>query len=475
MRSALFSLLFVLLSASAWAQQVTLRGRVVDAETGETLPYVAIFAAAGRGTLTNTDGEFRLSVSPEDVLTISYVGYEKQKLKASEVPMEVRLKPFERMLGEVVVKPVDEKDILKQVIRNLKKDYSSHKADRQGYFVRTLMRNRADSYLIESFMGANSAVNLREEETFSGIYGKNAAGDSSRMGLGFTNIQHLTEVAPRTSASWYWREAIKPLSSVAMARKYYDIEVETLFGSEGEKLYRINFQWNKKHENTLGGRRYLTGTAFVDAETHRLLRFEGKVGNAYYTYNLFWRQANAIKFQIGYDYTHGFAAVNNLAIEGGNDWMQYRILMFGIQADSLVAAGGGFVDNNIVEAVKNAGYDSTLWDKYDIVKRTREEERIAFGNLSTDSLSILATAPPAQETKKESRPQKREETKKVFHFPEAFRPLMERLNAFAGTIPQEKVFVHMDNTSYQLGDTIWFTAYTRQTNTGKRSDVSGVL
>ena len=57
----------------------------------------------------------------------------------------------------------------------------------------------------------------------------------------------------------------------------------------------------------------------------------------------------------------------------------------------------------------------------------------------------------------------------------AFRPLTDRLNAFGQTIPQEKVYVHMDNTSYMIGDTIWFTAYTRQTNTGKPSDVSGVL
>ncbi|MBO7346918.1 MAG: hypothetical protein J6U46_00485, partial [Bacteroidaceae bacterium] len=57
----------------------------------------------------------------------------------------------------------------------------------------------------------------------------------------------------------------------------------------------------------------------------------------------------------------------------------------------------------------------------------------------------------------------------------AFRPLTDRLVAFGQTIPQEKVYVHMDNTSYQIGDTIWFTAYTRQTNTGRPSDVSGVL
>lgn len=60
-------------------------------------------------------------------------------------------------------------------------------------------------------------------------------------------------------------------------------------------------------------------------------------------------------------------------------------------------------------------------------------------------------------------------------YPEAFRPLMERLDAFGKAIPQEKVYVHMDNTCYFQGDTIWFTAYTRQTNSGKPSEFSGVL
>ena len=53
--------------------------------------------------------------------------------------------------------------------------------------------------------------------------------------------------------------------------------------------------------------------------------------------------------------------------------------------------------------------------------------------------------------------------------------LVQRQAAFGRTIPQEKVFIHLDNTSYQLGDTIWFTAYTRRTDTNKPSDVSGVL
>ena len=56
-----------------------------------------------------------------------------------------------------------------------------------------------------------------------------------------------------------------------------------------------------------------------------------------------------------------------------------------------------------------------------------------------------------------------------------FAAYIERLQAFGQRIPQEKVFIHMDNTCYFQGDTIWFSAYTRQTNTGQPSQMSGVL
>ena len=53
--------------------------------------------------------------------------------------------------------------------------------------------------------------------------------------------------------------------------------------------------------------------------------------------------------------------------------------------------------------------------------------------------------------------------------------LATRLQRFGERIPQEKVFVHIDNTCYYLGDTIWFAAYTRQTNTDRPSKISRVL
>ena len=42
-------------------------------------------------------------------------------------------------------------------------------------------------------------------------------------------------------------------------------------------------------------------------------------------------------------------------------------------------------------------------------------------------------------------------------------------------MPQEKVYLHLDNHSYFLGDTIWFKAYVRQTDTSAPSTISNVL
>ena len=299
-------------------------------------------------------------------------------MQAWEVPSRVRLKPYEQALREVEVRPVDKLGVLAAVIKNLKRDFSRHKKDRQAYFMRALLKNDKDSYLIESLMGWRSAVNLRDDETFSGIFGMNAEGEKSSIKLRLTNIHHMAEIGPSAFMSSYWEKAVKPLYSLSMARKYYAVELETRSSEMGEKLFRITFRLKNKVAKKLGNRRCLTGMALVDAETLRLLRFEGEVENAYQSVNLN-RLPTTIRFHVCYNYSRGFASVSNIAVQGGNEEMSYKSLLFGIQADSLVAAGGGFVGDNFIYALGNAGRDSTLWERYNIVVRTKEEERIAFG------------------------------------------------------------------------------------------------
>ena len=59
--------------------------------------------------------------------------------------------------------------------------------------------------------------------------------------------------------------------------------------------------------------------------------------------------------------------------------------------------------------------------------------------------------------------------------PDSLARLADRARLFGERIPQEKVYVQMDNTGYFLGDTVWFAAYTRRTDTGRPSRISRVL
>lgn len=53
--------------------------------------------------------------------------------------------------------------------------------------------------------------------------------------------------------------------------------------------------------------------------------------------------------------------------------------------------------------------------------------------------------------------------------------LANRLAKVGQLVPQEKVYVHMDNTSYFIGDSIWFSAYLRRTSDDQKSNISGIL
>ena len=122
------------------------------------------------------------------------------------------------------------------------------------------------------------------------------------------------------------------------------IELGDLFNEQVNK-YRIDFEWKEKERpdwqtRYLRDRHRILGTAYVDAKTLRLLRFKGKVGNAFVRYNNSQTLPNEINFQINYDYSKGYPAVNNLSVEGGNKQLQYKMLLFNVQDDNLLAEGG---------------------------------------------------------------------------------------------------------------------------------------
>lgn len=53
--------------------------------------------------------------------------------------------------------------------------------------------------------------------------------------------------------------------------------------------------------------------------------------------------------------------------------------------------------------------------------------------------------------------------------------MVNRLKAFGAKIPQEQIFLHLDNSCYYLGDTIFYKAYVHRDDNGRPTDLSGIL
>nr|WP_295868721.1 TonB-dependent receptor [uncultured Chitinophaga sp.] len=106
MRKVLFLLLAVLcVVGQAFAQSRSITGKVTDGKDGSPIPGATIqVKGTTRGTATTPDGAFSLQVSANDVLVVSFVGYEKKEVPVgAATTLKVSLSADSKNLDEVVV------------------------------------------------------------------------------------------------------------------------------------------------------------------------------------------------------------------------------------------------------------------------------------------------------------------------------------------------------------------------------------
>lgn len=53
--------------------------------------------------------------------------------------------------------------------------------------------------------------------------------------------------------------------------------------------------------------------------------------------------------------------------------------------------------------------------------------------------------------------------------------MVNRINVFNRLLPQEKVYLHFDNTAYFMGDKMWFKAYVLRSDDNHATNISRVL
>lgn len=100
----IFLSILLFITIAGFAQQ-TLKGKVVDAETGKGLPGATVSFAGSGGTTTDNEGNFSIDCSKTKKITITFVGYEPYSvtIKNCDADLRVSLQSTGRTLDNVEI------------------------------------------------------------------------------------------------------------------------------------------------------------------------------------------------------------------------------------------------------------------------------------------------------------------------------------------------------------------------------------
>ena len=226
-------------------------------------------------------------------------------------------------------------------------------------------------------------------------------------------------------------------------------------GDNGSRIFKISMQGHSEKS-------FVDGAVYVDAKRYQLLCFEGELHN--FALDLekdLHRESSTVKPKVRITYSHrrGFTEVESMVVTMESGELQSHSVLMNLDGQELPFKNKYMTASNLIESIEQTDPDTTLWRAANIQRTEAEEILVRRHALERSDLKDWVYA-------------ERDDT---YDNIGPLRPYIERLAAFGKTIPQEKVYIHMDNTCYFQGDTIWFAAYTRKTSTDTPSDVSGVL
>ena len=363
------------------AAQSRLTGKIVDAATGQPVPYASVSVlSTTAGTTSNDEGDFELrGIALPARLVISELGHQRDTVAvAAAAPLQIKLKPASVMLPDVALGTYTE-ELIKKAYRQLQRS-STTKTYSQAFYRQITRLDGQPSEVQEMIWHAKT--------TSGGIEGTAMAQGrfaAKKALLQFNNFSNFTKsivlFSPLVDSTQQGG-----VVSLKVARDY-TLKLLGVTQSGSQNLVQIGFVSKSTFSPTPN-----RGTITIDEATNQVLHFRVESQNLIHIKSnnpTFKFKAESSVYEMSFqpsatgatlDYikatyqgTVGRMLKEDVNLQASSFTSFYAVQSAPASGVSYDAAGKVRSD---LAAIKKTTYEATAWQNNSAVKRTPLEEEV---------------------------------------------------------------------------------------------------
>ncbi len=398
----LIVLFICLITHSIFAQQQTIKGKVLDLKNNQALSFANIrVAETTLGTSSNVNGEFELKLKQGTFnLIASFIGYYSDTINVEVdknlIEVNFSLRQSEIILSEVLVKPgvnpaleIIRKAIEKKNIRNNKLKNYEVEAYTKG-LVRTTEEISAGNNSIGVGLGGSDTTELiiagilenhsrnyfQQTDKFKSVILARKQSANFPPTINTLTGGRLIQDFYENDVNFLGRDLPGPISDNAIGYYYYYIE--NVLAQNEKTIYQIHIEPDNSADPGFSGKIFITDSTFDLVKVDLILNRAANTGNLFDTVNIYQQfdEYNGIVMPVDYRL---FVKANVLGLVRFG--FELNTIMFNYSINDNISEN--IFDKAIVTVVPNAdNIDSSYWQNTQTIPNTLEET-IAYNRIDS--------------------------------------------------------------------------------------------
>lgn len=387
--------------------QALYEGKVLDKETGSPVSFASIgIVGTSKGTVSNIDGDFSMTVPGNTSIKITSVGYESLEATEPAADKVYRMQPSNTRLQDLTFfgNEVDGERIVMRALRDVKKNMYTKPFVQKFFYRHYCKEDTVYGRLIEGAVEVYKKKGYKVQRTHAGHKEEIRVTQIRRsfdrtlvanahMPIALTMTLEVDPAGYQMKGKDYFVSMFGYVSTLKTYRKQYDFKVEGISSYDGKDVYVVSYK--SKPGATLGG--YATngqsGSLYVVTKTFAIVKAEtlrtGRLDTARTT--VFYKEWNGKYFP----YHTVRDGKSYYPRQDFNHYYHVELMSSEIVTGGFEKFKGKSPDR---ESLMKIPFNAAFWDTYPMVKTTPLEESIIHDLGGGKSLNEQFTVFQQQET-----------------------------------------------------------------------------